>query len=266
MRARTLIATTFLTTHPDLRDWMTRPAADRLAELRRTGAWPLLCHLIGRGELRLDLELAAVKNLTGLGRAVEDRDPEGFIAARTAGLALGWTPQWIETVLGECLAVLLARHGGSVSDITDDTIDDFDAALAATQSIPPSSRRAYRNRIAGMRQMLFQARILDTPPRRRRWARSYTQRFATVPMADAIRETLLRYVTVRAAVLRPKSVESLINDLLPFGTTSPHTTPRSPHSRTWIAVTSKGSWSGTAPAPGGGNAPLPAPAGPSRKP
>ncbi|GAF46561.1 hypothetical protein RW1_031_01460 [Rhodococcus wratislaviensis NBRC 100605] len=35
-------------------------------------------------------------------------------------------------------------------------------------------------------------------------------------MADAIRETLLRYVTVRAAVLRPKSVESLINDLLPF--------------------------------------------------
>ena len=35
-------------------------------------------------------------------------------------------------------------------------------------------------------------------------------------MAEAIRETLLRYVTVRAAVLRPKSVESLINDLLPF--------------------------------------------------
>lgn len=216
VRARTRIATTFLAEHPDLRDWMARPAADRLTELRSTGAWPLLCHLIGRGELRLDLEFAAVKNLTGLGRAVEDRDPEGFIAARTAGLALGWTPQWIETVLGECLAVLLARHGGSVSDITDDTIDDFDAALAATQSIPPSSRRAYRNRIAGMRQMLFQARIVDTPPRRRRWARSYTQRFATVPMADAIRETLLRYVTVRAAVLRPKSVESLINDLLPF--------------------------------------------------
>ncbi|RYE40022.1 MAG: hypothetical protein EOP24_42390 [Hyphomicrobiales bacterium] len=35
-------------------------------------------------------------------------------------------------------------------------------------------------------------------------------------MADAICETLLRYVTVRAAVLRPRSVESLINDLLPF--------------------------------------------------
>src|SRR5690606_25530067 len=189
VRARTLIATTFLTSHPDLRDWMTRPAAERLIELRRTGAWPLLCHLIGRGELRLDLELAAVKNLTGLGRAVEDRDPDGFAAVRAAGLALGWTPQWIETVLGECLAVPLAWHGGLVSGVSADTVDEFDAALAATQSIPATSRRAYRNRIAGLRQMLFQARIVDTPPRRRRWARSYAQRFAEVPMADAIRAT-----------------------------------------------------------------------------
>lgn len=140
VRARTLIATTFLTTHPDLRDWMTRPAADRLAELRRTGAWPLLCHLIGRGNLRLDLELAAVKNLTGLGRAVEDRDPDGFAAVRAAGLVLGWTPQWVETVLGECLAVLLAWHGGSVSGVSAETVGEFDAALAATQSIPEIGR------------------------------------------------------------------------------------------------------------------------------
>ncbi|MDF3308924.1 tyrosine-type recombinase/integrase [Rhodococcus sp. T2V] len=195
---------------------MARPASDRLTELRSTGAWPLLCHVIGRGELRLDLEFAAVKNLTGLGSALEARDPDGFAAARTAGLALGWTPSWVETVLGECLAVLLAWHGGSVNGITNDTVDDFDTALAATQSIPPTSRRAYRNRIASLRQMLFEASIVDIPPRRRPWARSYAQRFADVPMAEAIRATLLRYITVRAAVLRPKSVESLINDLLPF--------------------------------------------------
>ncbi|KOS54495.1 tyrosine-type recombinase/integrase [Rhodococcus rhodochrous] len=216
IRGRTRIAGGFLAEHPDLRDWMTRPAADRLIELRSTGAWPLLCHVIGRGELRLDLEFAAVKNLTGLGRAVEARDPDGFTAARTTGLALGAAPSWVETVLGECLAVLLAWHGGHISSVSTDTIDDFDAALTATQSIPPSSRRAYHNRIAGLRQMLFQARIVDTPPRRRSWTRSYPQRFADAPMADAIRATLLRYVTVRASVLRPKSVESLINDLLPF--------------------------------------------------
>ena len=35
-------------------------------------------------------------------------------------------------------------------------------------------------------------------------------------MAEPIRDTLVRYIRVRAAVLRSKSVESLINDLLPF--------------------------------------------------
>ncbi len=172
---------------------------------------------------------------------------------------MGWTPSWVETVLGECLAVLLAWHGGSVSGLANDIVDDFDAALAATQSIPSSSRRAYRNRIAGLRQVLFEARIVDTPPRRRVWARSYSQRFADVPMADAIRATLLRYVTVRAAVLRPKSVESLINDLLPFAdyltTHHPEVTSLDGLDRSHIEASS----SGTAPAPGAGNAPPPAP-------
>ncbi|WP_345353531.1 site-specific integrase, partial [Rhodococcus olei] len=216
VRERTRIATAFLTAHPDLRDWWRLPAADRATELRETNAWPLLCHVLGRGSLRLDLELAAIKHLTGLGRAVQARDPDAFAAARTAGLALGWTPSWVETVLGECLAVLLAWHGGLVSDITGDTVDEFDSALSATQSIPASSRRAYRIRIASLRQVLFETRVIDTPPTRRRWARSHEQRFADVEMAAGIRETLLRYVTIRSAVLRPKSVESLINDLLPF--------------------------------------------------
>ncbi|WP_249354394.1 hypothetical protein [Rhodococcus sp. USK13] len=35
-------------------------------------------------------------------------------------------------------------------------------------------------------------------------------------MADASRETLLGNVTVRVVAFRPKSVESLIKDLLPF--------------------------------------------------
>ncbi|NMM91428.1 hypothetical protein B2J88_45235 [Rhodococcus sp. SRB_17] len=35
-------------------------------------------------------------------------------------------------------------------------------------------------------------------------------------MAEPVRQILLRYVNTRPAVLRPKSVESLVNDLLPF--------------------------------------------------
>ncbi|WP_220448427.1 hypothetical protein [Nonomuraea diastatica] len=63
---------------------------------------------------------------------------------------------------------------------------------------------------------MFESRIIDTPPRRRPWARTLEQRFAQVPMADQVRQVLLRYVGTRAAVLRPRSVESLVNDLLPF--------------------------------------------------
>jgi integrase len=216
LRDRVRIAADFLGRHPDLQAWMCAPAAERIIELNRTGAWPLLCYAIGTGRLRLDLELAGAKQLTGLACIVEARDPRAFTAARAAGLALGWKPSWVETVLGECLAVLLAWHGGMVTDLSSQVIDTFDAELAACMTIPPSSRRAYRNRIAGMRQLLFETRVIDTPPRRRPSARSLEQRLADVEMAPEIRRPLLRYVQTRAAVLRPKSVESLVDDLLPF--------------------------------------------------
>lgn len=50
---------------------MDQPTTSRVTALRRTRAWPLLVFLIGTGRLRLDLGLAAAKNLTGLGEIVE---------------------------------------------------------------------------------------------------------------------------------------------------------------------------------------------------
>jgi integrase len=216
VRDRLRIARDFLNRHPGLQEWMVLPVADRVTELARTGAWPLICHAIGIGRLRLDLELAGAKNLAGLARAVEARDPAAFAAARTAGIALGWTASWVETVLSECLAVLLAWHGGRAADLTSQIVDEFDAGLSACMTIPVSSRRAYRNRLAGVRQLLFETRVVDVPPRRRPCARSLEQRLADVAMAPEIRRVLLRYIRARAAVLRPKSVESLVSDLLPF--------------------------------------------------
>ena len=194
---------------------MALPAVERAGALRSSRAWPLVCYATGTGRIQLDVELAAIKHLTALGAAVEERDPAGFAAMRDAGNRLGWTSSWIETVFGECLAVVLAWHGGLVADLTTQVIDEFDAALSAS-SIPPSSRRAYRARLASLRQLLFETRVIDTEPTRRRSARNLEQRFTDVAMAEPIRQTLVRYVQVRAAVLRPKSVESLINDLLPF--------------------------------------------------
>jgi integrase len=216
VRDRIRIARDFLARHPDLDAWMTGPAAARVAELKRTGAWPLVCYAIGTGRLRLDLDLAGVKHLTGLGQAIEDRDPGGFAAARAAGLRLGWTPSWVDTVLAECLAVLLAWHGGGVADLTIEVVDAFGAELASSMTMPRSSRRAYQCRLASLRQIMFETRAIDTPPRRGPRARTLEERFADVPVAAGIRQVLLRYVPARSAVLRPKSVESLVNDLLPF--------------------------------------------------
>jgi integrase len=216
VRDRVRIAREFLGRHPDLQAWMTLPVTGRVSELKRTGAWPLVCHAAGTGQVRLDLALIGAKHLAGLASAVETRDPPAFAAARAAGSRLGWKASWTETVLGECLAVLLAWHGGQVADLTAAIVDAFDTELAACTTIPPSSRRAYRNRLAGVRQLLFETRTIDTPPRRRPWACSLDQRFADVAMAPDIRRVLLRYVQARAAVLRPRSVESLVNDLLPF--------------------------------------------------
>ncbi|ETZ98851.1 phage integrase family domain protein [Mycobacterium kansasii 824] len=143
IRDRIRTAREFLARHPDLAAWMALPAVERAGELRSSGAWPLLCYAIGAGRLRLDVELAVIKQLTGLGAAVEMRDSAGFSAMREAGNRLGWSSSWIETVLGECLAVLVACHGGLVADLTEQAIDEFDSALSAS-SIPRSSRRAYR--------------------------------------------------------------------------------------------------------------------------
>jgi integrase len=216
LRDRLRAARTLLTAHPDLAEWMRRPVADRLVDLRRTKAWPLVVFLIGTGRLRLDLELAVSKNLSGLGGIVESQHAQGFAAVREAGRGLGWTEAWVDTVLGECLAVILAWHGGTVHDLSREVIDAFDDELGRSMRLPASTKKAYRCRLASLRQVLFEIGVHDQPPRRRPWSRTLEQRFAEVPMAEPIRVVLLRYVETRASVLRPKSVESLVNDLLPF--------------------------------------------------
>lgn len=118
VRDRTRIAREFLSRNPNFAAWMALPATRRAAELRTSRAWPLLCYAIGTDRVRLDVELAAIKQLTGLGAGVEARDPAGFATMRDAGHRLGWTGSWVETVLGECLAVMLACRGGLIADLT----------------------------------------------------------------------------------------------------------------------------------------------------
>ena len=216
MRDRARIVDTFLGNHPTLVEWMNLPVLSRCEELARTGAWPVIVYAVAHNGLLLNLELIGAKNLTGLGAAIETRDPDGFARIRAAGNRLAWTPKWVETLLSEGLAVLLAWTGGTTAQLTTDIIDAFETGLITTTTLTPSMLRAYRARLAGLRAILFDTTVIDTPPRRRSTASSYEERFAAVEMAPSLRKTFLRYVTVRSAVARPSTVDCLINDLLPF--------------------------------------------------
>jgi hypothetical protein len=74
-----------------------------------------------------------------------------------------------------------------VADLTSDALEEFDIALSCT-TVPPSSRRAYRARLASLRQLLFETAVIDTAPRRRRRTRSLEQRFTEVAMPNPIRQ------------------------------------------------------------------------------
>lgn len=60
-RIRRNAARALLATHPDLDAWMTRPTTARLADLRRSDAWPFVCWCFLEGRLRPDLDLLVAK-------------------------------------------------------------------------------------------------------------------------------------------------------------------------------------------------------------
>jgi hypothetical protein len=65
LRDRLRAARAFLTSHPDLGDWMTRPTGTRLADLRQVRAWPLLSWAGLCGRIRIDLDLLAPRTSAG---------------------------------------------------------------------------------------------------------------------------------------------------------------------------------------------------------
>jgi hypothetical protein len=202
-RDRLRLARQFLDLHPDLDAWMARPLPARLRELHRVKAWPLLTFAILTGRLSVDLDLLLVKDLGGFGHAAEWLHPGDYQVGRQIAARLGWSPRWTLDVMHECLPLLLARTGGTMRTLTEDDLHRFEAELQASVVVSTSSRRAYQARLFGLRQLLFEARIIDAPPTRRRTAASYADRL-TVVTAEIAR-VILRYLQTRATVLRPSS-------------------------------------------------------------
>jgi site-specific recombinase XerD len=214
-RDRLRLARQFLDAHPDLAVWMARPLPARLRDLDRVKAWPMVTFAILTHQVRVDLDLLLVKDLGSFGQTTEWLHADDYQTGREIAARLGWSPRWTLDVLHECLPLLLACTTGAMRTLTVDDLDRFDDDLQASVMVSVSSRRAYRARTFGLRQLLFQARIIDSPPTRQRTVASHAERLTVV--TPQIAQVMLRYLQTRAAVLRPSTVSSLCDALTVFG-------------------------------------------------
>jgi site-specific recombinase XerD len=205
-------------THPDLWAWLDRPTPARLADLRRSHAWPLICWAWVNGRLPIDLDLMLAKGHGDLYTVWAAAHPDDV--ARVAGCAdtLGWAPSWARQVSVVGLAVVCLHAGAKTLDeLTDDDISSCTAALAAAPSLSRTLRGHNTARVFGLHHACYQLRICHQPPRQARRPAATIEELLTadVPQPE-IRQVALRYLALVAATLRPGTLALRADSLIVF--------------------------------------------------
>jgi integrase len=219
---RTLMraAEALIADHPDLDEWMARPVEARLVELaRRPDAWPIIGFALLSGRCRSDLEFLIAKRFGhSVGRTAAILYPDDVSRLREAAQRLGRSDAQFRELLGRTIPLVIATFGVPLHQVGVDDLDGLAQFMAETQRLTESMRRSSRGRLFGLRQLLFEAGMLDTPPPRRREGGPATRadRLKRVS-APAIRRSILAYLEARSAVVRPKTLEKLTSALAIFG-------------------------------------------------
>lgn len=213
-RIRRNAARRLLDLHPDLVAWLARPTPARLADLRRSGAWPFLCWCFVEGHLRPDLDLLVAKAPGDLFADWAARHREDGARVRDVGHRFGWSANWTTDVSRGGLALLCLWAGKSLAELDDGDFAGFIAALEASPSAGKDCRSHNQARLFSLHQACYELRVCDTPPRKNRpRAATAVEYLAAVPQEE-IRRVARRYVEVVATTLRPNTVwlraESLI--------------------------------------------------------
>ncbi len=99
LRDRLRLARSFLSEHPDLDEWMTRPTRTRLADLKRIRAWSLVSWAALTGRIRIDLDLLTAKNLGGMSAPVRRLWPIECRQLWESADQLGWSYCWSRNVI-----------------------------------------------------------------------------------------------------------------------------------------------------------------------
>jgi integrase len=216
----TRAAQKFLSDHPDFNEWMARPVEARLTELaRRPDAWPVIAFAMLSGRCRADLDFLITKRFGhSAGRTVAVLYPTDVARLHDAARRLGRSDAAFKELLGRTIPLVIAAFGVPVSEVDAEQLDDLLEFVAKTQRLSEPMRRSTRGRLFGLRQLLFEAGMLDSPPPRRRSGGPATreQRMQVVA-APALRRSLVAYIEARSAVVRPKTLDKLTSALGIFG-------------------------------------------------
>lgn len=219
-RVRLRAAGRFLEQHPDLDVWMTRPLAQRLADVSSSSEmWPFVTFALISTRVCADAELLLTKGFGhSMRRWVVGLYPRETQAMHEAAARINITEFQANAFIAEGLAFAIAFCGKAPASLTETDIDDCVTAVRTSDAGTPAMRHRRGSKLFGVRKLLFEAGLVDCPPAQRRQGGPATRqgRLAAVG-APEIRATILDYLDARSAVLRPKTIDKLTSALAVFG-------------------------------------------------
>ena len=202
--------------HPQLAAWMSRPTPARLADLKRTGAWPFLTWCFIGGHLLPDLDLLLAKTPGDLYLQWAVRHPGDVQQVTEVAQRFGWSANWTRDVTRGGLALVCLTAGKSLGELGD---DDFAAFARALAEAPTAGRDAWMHnsaRVFSLHQACYELRICQHPPRQARPGQATIAQRVQAISQPGIRAAALRYLTTVAATLRPNTVGLRADSLIVF--------------------------------------------------
>ena len=217
---RNAAARAFLTRHPDLAVWMSRPLTVRLTDLERAPlAWPLVGFAVLSARLAADFDLLAAKHAgRSFAAAVAAIYPQDMVVLRAATGRLNWAEPWVREVLGHSLPLVVAATGRGPNTLSQADIDAVRDAVRISPYYTPAVRRSRLSHLHSLARLLYEARIIDNPPIHRRGdGPGNLESRLSVVAAVEIRRVLLAYLHAKQAVLKDLSIRNLTSHLAAFG-------------------------------------------------
>jgi integrase len=208
----------FFARWPDTAAWAAEPLTIRRRARGRTRT--LLTFLMLHRHLRPGYDYLLDITLQALWRELPATplhdDLQRF---RAASCELGFTSQVSKGAAGLVTARLLIQTGRALTQLTDEDIAAFDAALRDRQARTGRSTSHYGRALFSTRSVLYHLGILSRPPshRARTEAQSYEQRLARFGVSNHLRPTVAAYLERLRATLSVATVSGRATRLAQFG-------------------------------------------------